>query len=410
MSSFHRSTFEPLEDRKLMAVSFTVVDLDPFDGTGGAGIEGGVSNSPDINKAGDLGGKGFFSTPIIQHATIRRAVNGVVKLFDVGNLFVDESSDGKALNNVGGLAGSYTDNQGREHALYGQINKKGKAVSVALPDAKGLKGAIAYGINDANVIVGSGGNLTSSETALVWRANKRGAFAVAKLPQFKGSSPVPGLSKFSIANDVNRGGVITGMATNAGLIQRAVIWRPGKNGAYTLVDLGQLKGPAGFPGGSYAHAINDKGLAVGVSFVGTKGHATAFIPNAKGKYAPVALPFLKGSTRAEAIEVNNAGTIVGTMEVNGEDVAVMWTKGAGGKYAVTNLNKYAPANQNWEFHEATGINDAGQIVGTGVHGGSATFLLTPGKAKAVLTTAIAPAPTVNASTFSTRAINDDLLA
>jgi uncharacterized membrane protein len=389
-----------------MAVSYTLTDLDPFDGTGGAGIEGGVSNSPDVNNLGHVGGKGFYSTPIIQHATIRKVVNGVVKLIDVGNVFVDETSDGKSINNVGGLAGSYSDNNGQEHGLYGFVNKNGVGVAVKLPDAKGIDGAIAYGINDKGTIVGSAGPLTGKETALVWTKNKKGNYVVAKLPQFKGASPVPGLAKLSIANDINKAGVITGMAANDGLIQRAVIWRPTKSGGYTLVDLGQLKSPIGFAGGSYAHAINDGGLAVGVSFVGLKETATAFVPNSKGKYAAVALPFIKGATKAEALEVNNKGAIVGTMEVNGDEVAVMWTKDSKGKYAVTNLNKFAPAGGNWEFAEATGINDAGVIVGTGLNPGSATFMLTPIKAAA----AQVAAPTVAKPAFSTTSIKEDLLA
>jgi uncharacterized membrane protein len=403
------ASVEPLEGRQLMAASYTLIDLDPFRGTGGAGSENGVHNSPDIANNGDVGGKGFYSTPIIQHATLRRVVKGKVVLYDLGNITVDRASDGKGINNAGGIAGSYSDANGRSHALYGQLTKKGKTLAVPLPDAKGLKGAVAYAINDKGLIVGSGGPLTGIETALVWTAGKKGKFGVTKLPKLGGGTgnPVPGLNYISIANDVNNKGVIAGMSVDDTLRQQAAIWVPGKNGRYGVVGLGSF---AGSFGGSYAHAVNDKGLAVGLAYDGLDKHAVAFAPGKRGKYGLVDLPLPKGADAGQALEVNNNGVIVGTVEVGSDEKAVMWVPGKKGRYSVVDLNKFAP--QGWELEQATGINDAGAIVGTGLRPGTATFLLSPGKAAtATAATTPAQAPTIRpTSPFSKVSIKQDVLA
>ena len=53
--------------------------------------------------------------------------------------------------------------------------------------------------------------------------------------------------------------------------------------------------------------------------------------------------------------------------------AFLYTKGK-----MKDLNGMIPSNSNWVLTEATGINDAGQIVGNGTHNGAQrAFLLNP---------------------------------
>ena len=81
-----------------------------------------------------------------------------------------------------------------------------------------------------------------------------------------------------------------------------------------------------------------------------------------------------GGAQSWAYGINKAGLIVGTAEVpNGFGHACVWSGGA-----IHDLNSMIPAGSDWLLETATGVNDAGQICGTGVHGSSQrAFLLTP---------------------------------
>ena len=68
-------------------------------------------------------------------------------------------------------------------------------------------------------------------------------------------------------------------------------------------------------------------------------------------------------------DVNSARDIVGQSDAG----AFVYTKGA-----LHDLNSLLPPDSGWNLWEATGINDAGQIVGTGIlNGQTRAFLLTP---------------------------------
>jgi probable HAF family extracellular repeat protein len=79
-------------------------------------------------------------------------------------------------------------------------------------------------------------------------------------------------------------------------------------------------------------------------------------------------------TRAH--DINNVGDIVGWSWINsmGDSRAVLW-ENAG---PIVNLNDRIDVGSGWLLENATNINDAGQIVGTGeLNGQSRAFLLTP---------------------------------
>ncbi len=74
--------------------------------------------------------------------------------------------------------------------------------------------------------------------------------------------------------------------------------------------------------------------------------------------------------RTLAWSVNEAGTIIGFAQTNGEDRAVIWTPDAAGDYgAAVELTGFAD-NQpdDWVLERALGINDRGDIVGRGSAG------------------------------------------
>lgn len=88
-----------------------------------------------------------------------------------------------------------------------------------------------------------------------------------------------------------------------------------------------------------------------------------------------------GTQYAEAYGINNCGQVVGhAYDLGGENQpecihehALIWQQ-----RKVYDLNKCLPAKSGWALQVAKGINDRGQIVGTGIHNGhTRAFLLTP---------------------------------
>src|SRR5438876_8772932 len=104
--------------------------------------------------------------------------------------------------------------------------------------------------------------------------------------------------------------------------------------------------------------MNDSGAMVGVE----GGHA--FVSGAAG-----GLPSPFGA----ALGINNRGQIVGQGEIGDRVHALLFSEGR-----VVDLDGTLPAGSGWELSQAALINDRGQIVVWGTHGGhSALGLLTP---------------------------------
>jgi len=119
----------------------------------------------------------------------------------------------------------------------------------------------------------------------------------------------------SHATSVNASGQVTGAAALSSGYQHAVLYSNGQ-----ALDLGSLSGT-----NSYGYSINDSGVVVGYSDVTGSADTHAF--------------------------VYSGGVMI-------------------------DLNSLIPANSGWDLIAAYGINDAGQIVGSGLYDGqSAMFLL-----------------------------------
>jgi len=88
----------------------------------------------------------------------------------------------------------------------------------------------------------------------------------------------------------------------------------------------------------------------------------------------VDLGTLTGGTWSEAFDVNDYGDVVGWARTADYHVhAVLWVD-----EQIIDLNTVEGIPAGWVLAEARGINNAGQIVGRGVFGGSdRAFLLTP---------------------------------
>lgn len=221
----------------------------------------------------------------------------------------------------------------------------------------------AYAINNRGQIIGSSDTASSEHHATLWYQN-----SIRDLGTLGGA--------FSYAWDINEQGQVVGKSwieRPAG--EHAFLWLPIP--AYGLSagmhDLGTLGGT------SEAWGINDHGQVVGTAQCSYEFRQHAFLWE-NGRMID-----LTGNSNANvtiAWDINNHGQIVGVemFSVPDEDYpyrATLWQN-----HNTIDLNTCIPRDSGWYLLNANGINDAGQIVGYGVHRGYSSaraFLLTPTK-------------------------------
>lgn len=127
-------------------------------------------------------------------------------------------------------------------------------------------------------------------------------------------------------------------------------------------------------GDTKAHALNDLQQVVGEYETPEDNSNRAFIWKAGDDITQLSpLPDERSST---ALDINNNGDAVGSSEtVSGDKHAVLFSKGR-----VTNLNTTISNPVSWQLESATGINDAGTIVGLGKKANqtdNSVFMLVP---------------------------------
>jgi probable HAF family extracellular repeat protein len=174
----------------------------------------------------------------------------------------------------------------------------------------------------------------------------------------------------SRALGVNAAGQVVGIARTAGGDLRATLWERG-----TMTDLGTLPGFTA----SRALRINEAGQVAGWA-ENAGGPITG--PSRAYLFGGGAMTDLGtlGGTNSFAYGLNNRGQVVGISTTAPGQVpmeagthAFLWERGR-----MTDLNELLAPGSGWELTFAFGINDAGQIAGSGlVDGREHAFLLTP---------------------------------
>jgi len=139
----------------------------------------------------------------------------------------------------------------------------------------------------------------------------------------------------------------------------------------TMLDLGTLGGDY-----SYAYAINDAGQIVGAAALPDNTRTHAFFSNGSGPFQDLGD---LGYNVSEALALNSTGTlVVGRATVPSNTGYTLYHAFAWNGGVMRDLNGLIPANSDWILNEATGVNDAGVIVGNGTFGGQTrAFRLTP---------------------------------
>src|SRR5262249_46903280 len=149
-----------------------------------------------------------------------------------------------------------------------------------------------------------------------------------------------------------------------------------------IVDLGTLGGYS-----SSANAINRDGQVTGRSFtsnLNSEVHAFRWSPTSPNGMTGTmkdlgALP-AGGFTQAQPLwsegnAINDSGDVVGYSEARSGYTRTAVISGGGG--TVKDLNSQIPSGSGWFFNNASGINNAGWIVGQG-SGVAGSFLLIAG--------------------------------
>jgi len=131
--------------------------------------------------------------------------------------------------------------------------------------------------------------------------------------------------------------------------------------------------PLGTLGGSWsiAYAINDQNQIAGQAY--TRGNRAAHAFRLSDGQM-VDLGSLGGSS-SWGLAINNSGTVVGYATTRANEYHA-FVSADGGR--MQDLNRLIPPNTGWVLGEAHGINDVGQIAGSGtIRGQQHAFLLTP---------------------------------
>lgn len=285
---------------------------------------------------------------VVLFAALSAAAAPVYTVVDLGSAPL-ASTSGAGLNNAGNATGFGTTYGGSTLGLawingqltalgcgYGMaINDNGVIAGVAFTgsgaravqwngsqaaDLGTLGGAEAYAtaINNGGAVAGMAHNASGAGQAFVWTNGVMTGLPVA--------------AAWSSAYDINARGVVAGYAEVRPGVFVAFTWSP-EDGVRWL-DF------------AYALSLNDAGAVAGAT---AQGHAVVSV---NGKTIDLGPGF--------AYAINNAGAVVGH---DGER-AVLWIDGV--RY---DLNTLIDPGSGWTLLAAYGLNERGQIVGQGWHGG-----------------------------------------
>ncbi len=170
----------------------------------------------------------------------------------------------------------------------------------------------------------------------------------------------------SVAFAVNNSGEVVGCAETdlgAGIQGDAFLYQPSTG---KMIDLTSSIATANGPAATGSGVTGATGSGTLQNLItNSNGFSGTLAPSSSGNPLNSGL----GSYTSCADAINNNGQIVGSAvtTAEGTQAAILATVNAQGVPNVIDLNTLLPANSPWYLQEATGINDAGQIVGYGIY-------------------------------------------
>lgn len=332
----------------------------------------------DINSFGQVVGHstaadGEHSFAFMWHPDVPNGVTG--ELISLEDLEDGGDSVAFALNDLGQVVGRSSSGLEDRGFLWQPSSPNGKTGSAydlgALPG--GGDRSSATGINSIGQIVGYSLAHTGVR-AFLWQPVLNNSTTGSLIDL----GDLPGGEDYSVASDINDLGQVVGTSWTAD-DRHPFVWNPSVPNASSgnLLDLGDLVGGRSEGG---AIGINDSGQIVGHSSAtfGFRGFLTDVDAFESTRTDLVDLGDLPGgSDYSLARDINNHGQIVGVgVGTDNELRAVTWTA----SNHLIDLNDLLDpvSGEGWRLNYASGINDAGQIVGYGrLNGVVRGFLLTP---------------------------------
>lgn len=236
----------------------------------------------------------------------------------------------------------------------------------------GQRGTIAYGLNNASLIVGEQGS--SVKSGFLYDFHEPDD--KMKLKNLDRIVKVHGW-RITSGRGINDDGWICGTAQLDSGVMTGFLFNQAT--PTVITDLHLLNAKSVIP-----LAINAKAFVVGYAELPPK-YVPFFCPPLKtgGQAKAVQLmPFNKVNNFERALSINSHNVIVGSSQSGStaEGVAVIWKPDAAGKYTTPpdDLNNMIDTGAGWKLSSATGINDQGYICGNGtIKGNKRAFLLTP---------------------------------
>lgn len=312
-----RLSMEPLEDRCVLA-AYTLTDLGTLGG-------GSTAFAYDINEAGQVAG--YATTAELKYHGFLWT-DGVMT--DLNTLPTGSTSKAFGLNNNGQAVGYAFDGSAAGGATNHAFLWEDGVIADLAPVPHWSSG---YAINDVGRVAGTH-NLNDP---FIWEDG-----VLTELGGFGGGD------SFGYAQDINNAGQVVGSSFvnngSEGLSQHAFLWQDG-----VMTDLGALPD---LPD-SRALAINELGQVVGFSSFfdpDTTDEVFESFLYSDGEMIDLGVP---GDNNV-ANDINDSGQIVGRMGSG----AYIYDDGV-----VSNLNNLILPGSGLSIHQATGINNAGQIVG-----------------------------------------------